>query len=425
MDHPALDPPTRGAHPAAIQPETDMRRAILAAVLALLPGLAPSLAAAERSPLSAEIAATGIAATEARLAALADPAPPDLFALAGLRFLRGVERALQLRWEAGTRADWSELPILRLPIPENPAARAFASSDITALLTGLETDMDGARAALGQLGTADFALEIAMADLWFDINMNGARDAGESVGDVAGLTLGGGRIVAVEVIDPAIRFDSADAAWLAAYTHFLSAFTEIALAYDPAPAVDRVLASSGQIYALWGDTPPDNALDMMFGRQADRVAMVLHALAQKPDPARTQAAHAHLLAMIRDNRRFWNLAAAETDNDREWVPAEGQVSALGILMPPGTADRWQAVLADAEKALTGEMLIPHWRFGAEAGINLQKLFADPPAIDLIAMIQGEGFLPYAERGPRLSPASWRDFERLVQGDAMLFAVFLN
>ena len=120
----------------------------LAAALSLL----PALALAEPSPISAEIAATGLAATEARLAALAEPTPADLFALAGLHFLSGVESALQLRWQTGVQADWSELPILRLPIPENPAARPFSGADLTTLLTGLDADMDSARTALKKRG---------------------------------------------------------------------------------------------------------------------------------------------------------------------------------------------------------------------------------------------------------------------------------
>ncbi len=78
--------------------------------------------------LSTEIGTTGIAATAARLSALPSPTANEAFALAGLRFLSGVERALQLRWQTGVRADWSELPILRLPIPENPAARPFVAA---------------------------------------------------------------------------------------------------------------------------------------------------------------------------------------------------------------------------------------------------------------------------------------------------------
>jgi len=390
--------------------------------LALAFLLAASPASAET--LSEEIARAGIAPTSARLAALPAPTNEELFALAGLRFLGGVEAALQLRWQTGIRADWSELPILRLPVPENPDARPFVPADFTALLTGLDADMEAARAALAQLGDQPLALEIRLADLWFDINMNGTREEGEGVDTVAGL-LAGGRIRGVPVIDPVIRFDTADAAWLSAYTHFLSGFASTALAYDPEPAIQRVIDSSTAIYALWGDTPPPNAMDMMFGRQIDRLAMVLLALSETPDTALAAKAHGHFLSMIAENRRFWALVELEPDNDREWVPNDRQTSALGFAMPPGTGARWQAVLADAEALLTGDKLIPHWRYGAEAGINLKKMFENPPPVDLITWVQGEGFLPYAEKGERISMDSWRDFERLVSGDAMLFAIFLN
>jgi hypothetical protein len=394
-----------------------MRRVLLALALLAAPATAETL--------SEEIARSGIAPTEARLAALASPTNEDLFALAGLRFLGGVEAALQLRWQTGVRADWSELPILRLPIPENPAARPFVPADFTTLLTGLDADMDSARATLTELADKPFALEIRIADLWFDINMNGTRDEGEDVASVAGLTLGGARMIAVPVPDPVIRFDTADAAWLTAYTHFLSGFVSTALAYEPEPAIRRVMDSSAAIYALWGDTPPPNALDMMFGRQVDRIAMVLFALSKTPDKTLALDAHGHFLSMIEENRRFWGLVEVEEDNDREWVPNDRQVSGLGLNVPPGTGERWQAVLADAEAVLKGEALIPHWRFGAEAGINLMKAFENPPAVDLVTWIQGEGLLPYAEKGRRISPAAWNDFERLVSGDAILFAVFLN
>jgi hypothetical protein len=375
--------------------------------------------------ISEEIARSGLAPTEARLATLASPTNEDLFALAGLRFLGGVEAALQLRWQTGVKADWSELPILRLPIPENPDAIPFQAADFSALIRNLDADMDASREALAQLGDKPFALPIRMTDLWFDINANGTRDAGEGIADVTGMALGGGRMFGVAVEDPVITFDTADAAWLSAYTHFLSGFASTALAYDPEPAIQRVIDSSKAIYDLWGTTPPSNAMDMMFGRQVDRAAMVLIALSRTPDQALAQDAHAHFLAMITENRRFWSLVALETDNTGEWVPNDTQVSGIGLMVPPGTGERWQAVLTDAEKALKGELLIPHWRFGAEAGINLKRAFENPPAVDLVTWIQGEGLLPYAEKGPRMSMQSWRDFESFVQGDAMLFAVFLN
>jgi hypothetical protein len=393
--------------------------------LALFLGLSIATPAVADLTLSSEIGANGIAATAARLQTLPAPTPDEAFALGGLRFLSGVERALQLRWQTGVRADWSELPILRLPIPENPAARAFAPADITTLFTGIVADMQAARDALAQV-QGEVGVEIRVSDLWFDINADGKRDEGEAVLAVAGMSLAGIAPWGMEVPqDPVIRFDSADAAWLTAYTHFLSGFAEVALAFDPEPVVARVLASAQSAKALWGATPPPNAMDMMFGRQVDRAAIILLTLQQQPDPARARAAHAHLLSMVDENRRFWTLVEAETDNDREWVPNDRQVSGLGLPMPPGTGARWQAVLADAEKVLKGELLIPFWRFGGEAGIDIHALLQNPPPVDLVTMVQGEAFLPYAKRGPRATADSWREFQSMVQGDAALFAVFLN
>lgn len=403
-----------------------MMRPLLSSTIALLGSLAVSgFAMAEPSALSKELAEKGLKATEERLAALPSPNPPDLFALAGIRFLSGVEAALQLRWQTGLQADWSEIPILRLPIPQNPAARAFTGEDLDTLLQGIDADMGAAREALAQLGDQQFQLEIAMNDLWFDINMNGSRDAGEDVGEVAGLTLGAGRMRSIDIIEPVVRFDTADAAWLNAYTHLLSAFTDVAMAYDPASAVDRVAAANAKIAEFHGTTPFNTAFDMMFGAQADRVAIILYALASKPDQERAASAHQHLLQVIAENRRFWSLVAIETDNDKEWIPNDKQVSGLGINMPPGMAEHWQAVLADAEAILTGKLLVPHWRFGAEAGIDVSLMFKDPPQLDLVSMVQGEGFLPYVRKGPQANAQSWREFERLVLGDSVLFAIFLN
>jgi hypothetical protein len=390
--------------------------------LGLLLASALALPAQAQGTTSAEIAARGIAPVADRLAALPSPAPEDRFALAGLRFLGAVERALQLRWRKGMSADATELPIFRLEIAENPAPEPFLPADVPALLTALNSDMAAARAALDGLESVDFGLEIRLGDLWFDVNGNGTRDPAEDVLAIAGLSLGRG---GPGMADAVVRFDTADAAWLAAYTHLLQGFATLALAFDPAPAITRVLDGQAQMRALQGAAPPENALDMMFGRQVDRLAMVYFALQQQPDPALTRAARDHLLAMVAANRRFWALVEGETDNRAEWVPNDRQVSALGIEMPPGTGAAWQAVLADAEALLTGAKLIPHWRLGSGAGINLARMLDTPAPVDIPAWAQGTGILPWAETGPRVTPEAWRAFTRIVGGDSILFAVMLN
>ena len=58
-------------------------------------------------------------------------------------------------------------------------------------------------------------------------------------------------------------------------------------------------------------------------------------------------------------------------------------------------------------------------------LDVKLLLENPPAIDLVTMIQGEGFLPYARKGPVMSLAAWNDFARMVEGDTLLYATFLN
>jgi hypothetical protein len=398
-----------------------MVRSTIAALylLAACPGMAQDAAG-----ISARLASDGLAPTEAYLAGLADPDPTERFALGGVRFLRAIETTLQTRWRLGINADRTELPVLRLPVPANPSPDPFTPDAIEALFAALIDDLTTARAPLLTIADGDAVdLPIAILDLWFDININGARDPGEGLTEVAGTALTGR---AMRVIDnPVLRFDTADAAWLAAYTHFLSAFGELVLAFEPTAQIDRVSRASRQMDELAAGSGFSNALDMQFGQQVDRLAMIYFALRQQPDPVHTRAAWTHMLDMIASNRVFWTRVAQETDNAGEWVPNDAQDQGLGLPGPKGTGARWLAVLDDAEALLQGTRLIPHWRLRQGAGINLKSLLENPVPVDLAEWAHGIGLLPFAEEGTRISQDNWWAFERLMRGDSMLFVVFLN
>lgn len=391
-------------------------------IAALLFAAGPATAL-DPAAVSRHIAENGLAATETALEA----SPADAttrFALGGVRFLRAIEKTLQTRWRFGINAARTELPILRLPVPPNDTPEPFTPEVITGIFTDLITDMTAARDPLLQIADGDeVSLPIAIEDLWFDVNMNGTREDGEGVIDIGGRVLSRRPPQATD--SPVIRFDTADAAWLAAYTHFLSGLAELVLAFDPTKQIARVSEASAAMDALAPESGYSNAMDMQFGQQVDRLAMIYFALRQQPDATHTRAARLHFLSMIDLNTTFWTRAAAETDNDGEWIPNAGQVQALGIEVPTDTADRWQAVLADARALLDGEKLMPHWRLHKGAGLNLKKMFENPVPVDLAEWIHGIGLLPFAEEGQRVSNESWRDFELMMGGDAILFVVFLN
>ena len=398
-----------------------MRATMLATLLALV----PALAAAQ---ISGEIGRTGLEATEARLAAVASPTDADRFALGGVRFLRTVEQSLQLRWRVGLTDQMQMLPFLRLPLAENPAPAPFDPAMIASLFRAVTTGMDAAREPLSAIpATSDFGVEIALADLWFDVNANATRDTGEDMLDIAGPMMLGWRWAERDPATPApvIRFDVADAAWLSAYTHLLGGIGDVVLAHDPTAAIATTLDAKAAMLAL-RSTPPDIfAMDQSFGESVDIAAIVLAALNQTPDAARATSAHTHFLAMVTDNRRFWAEVALETDNAAEWLPNDAQQSALGLVVPQGAGAAWLNVLADFEGLLNGTKLAPYWRLDAGAGINVGKMFTDPRPIDLAGWIQGADALPYMQRGTVVDAASWTGFENLVGGEAMLFSVFLN
>jgi len=392
--------------------------------LALICATTPAIA---RGDISAAIGADGLARTEADLAAMPAPDANDLFALGGVRFLRAVERALQARFQYGMSGRTMDVPVLRLEVAENPAAEPFYPELIQEIFAGVISDMALAKEPLAAISAdANVAVRIDLGDLWFDINMNDARDNGEGLAELAAGTIIPRRFGnSDKTTPPVIQFDTSDVAWLQAYTHFLSGLSEMVLAYPPASAIERVLKSAGEMRTLVGDAPPTNAFDHLFSTEADLAMMVYLALQQPPQAEHTRAARRHFLEMIRLNRNFWAALDTETDNDAEWIPNARQTSALGVRMPAETGEAWLAILQDAEDLLEGRKLVPHWRYGSQAGVNLKRLLENPVPVNLAEWAQGMGLLPYAEKGQRIGTFNWRNFTRMMRGESMLYVILLN
>lgn len=394
-------------------------------LLVCLLGLLPLPATAQG--ISAEIGQSGIAATRDRLAALTAPDDAERFALGGLLFLGGVEDALQARYAHAFSPELGVIPVLRLTVPENPAPEPFRADLVAEIFAGLTADMAAARAQLAAIPEgSDFGLELRPADLWFDIDGNGARGAGEDFYDVLGMALFGGTRFDPAGLDAiTIRFDLADSRWLQAYAALVEGVAEVVLAFDPTVAIAEVMQAKRDLAAINDGQPMFNALDMNLGSFVDTAAAIQRALAQQPDRARAARALERLGEVVRFNRDFWRLSGLETDDRNEWIPNPAQHSALGLEMPDGAGAQWLAVLADAERLLQGELLLPYWRLSEGAGLNLRRMFEDPRPVDLFAWVQGIGALPYAEAGTRIDSQSWRAFDRMMQGRGMLFAVFFN
>ena len=420
--------------------------------LALVP-LAQAQEAAPVHPVSDILAERGLAAAEGWLTVssyFSDKTETD-FLLGGVRFLRGIERMMQTRWD-NSAAPIAFVPGMRGDLPPNPDGEFDPAFLETALTRGV-SQMERAQGPLKRAAGQEFAATIRITDLWFDVNKDGVKQDAEALTEMfVGLQPPpprremlrdeNGVIIRDEngspiweepeaqpVFDGLIRFDSADADWLAAYVHLVSGVSELVLAADPTPAITRVTESRNKLEAF-GPTFFDAT---GFGDEewVEMASATLLTLRGEPDATHTRAAHEHFRSMIAHNRAFWAEVMEETDNDHEWLPNPSQDSAFGVPVTEEVAEGWQDVLSEMSALLEGEALMPYWRLpnlgerNNGVGINLAKWLQDPGDMDLILWIQGEAVLPYLEKGRIVDTNVMSRFSQLTRGNGLMFAAWFN
>jgi hypothetical protein len=341
------------------------------------------------------------------------------FALGAVQMLRAVEEILQVRYQTYS----GRLPLvpgMAASIPTNPDAR-FDPDFIEQAMTAALNQLRRAEQALETASAGEFGVVIDLDALWLDIDGDGSKSDFEALPFMFGALRGRNEAFTGEV-----RFDTADADWLKAYVHVLSALAEGVLAVDPTPAIRTVVEGRLAMQALGGLTPTFEQPAPLLEVAAD----TLLTLRGVPDAERTRSLHAHLKSAIHHNRQFWAKVETEQDDDREWLPNARQTSAFGVTVDAELAARWQEMLTDFESIVDGDTLLPFWRVRSEdsdmpLGINLKRVLTEPGDMDLVLWIQGSAAVSYLERGPLARGGAWREFQALTGRDALLFAFWLN
>ncbi len=392
----------------------------LAAVMAACGGSTPDANETDASPAWEDaLRSGGLTAAEDLLAGANTDTALD-FALGGIQFLRATEAIMQVRYRH-SEAQLALVPGMRNALPYNPDA-TFDPAFLEIAMTEALTHLARAETTLAGIGGEDFAIEIPVDAIWFDINADGTRQDWESLLDM----MGGLGAQPAEEFDGVIRFDSADAHWLKAYVHVMSGMAELTLAVDPTSAI-RTVAEGRYAMDQLGN------IQGMFleNDDIDSIAAVLLTLRGVPDAERTRAAHMHFRRMIDENKAFWTAVMSETDNDREWLPNPNQTSAFGVEVTQEMADGWQEVLAEMSGFLEGDLLVPYWRFNngwrAETGvgINIAKFLQEPGDMDVILWLHGAGAVPYLENGKLARGDAWDRFSQMTRGDGLILAAWFN
>lgn len=414
-----------------------------ALALWLLPSAAQA-ASAFVEAVQAELYGGRLAAAAAVAERQLETAPDDdqaRFALGATRFLQAVERLGQGLYRHGLTSSEGEfgglgiLPIVRLPVPENPNPEKLTYEGFTAILDRFVADLAAADAALDPIkaGTLDLPLDIGRIRLDLDGDGSGSQD--ETLWRLFVQVAG-----APELPEDADRlpvdFDRSDVPWLQGYCRLLMAIAEFPLAHDWRAAFDSTFhglfpkaglpssALNDKVAAARAGTggPPGDF--MQFAGIVDLVAF-LH-LNNWPvvAPDRMQSVLAHLEAVPRLSRENWRLIRAETDDADEWIPSPKQSGALpGMQVTEEQVEGWMLFLDEFEALLQGRKLLPHWRF--DQGINLRRIFTEPRTFDLVLLIQGAAALPYLEEGELTNRETWQRIVVLFGGQFFRYAVWFN
>lgn len=413
------------------------RVACLLALLLLLPLSAASAAVPEAATALFEartVAERNAALTTLEAAAPADPAVA--YAAGAGEFFTALEILAGGLHRHGFDSPQSfMLPLMRLPVPDNPNPEPLTYEQFRAILVAFRDQLEKSAATLGSVpADADIGMVIDLTHVGIDLNEDGAIAPDESMAAImASLSRGG---IAPDDTAPALafRFDRADGYWLQGYAEFLMAQADFWLAHDFRTMFDgsfHMLFPHAKLPLQDILVPLDGGTGGMLAsewRIADFISLVHLVNWPVIEPERRQAARRHLLEMIRLSREDWKAIRTETDNDREWLPGPQQKGAnplTGLEVGEEQVQAWLAALTVAEDLLEGRVLLPHFRI-ADKGINMKRFFDEPKNFDLVLSITGPAIAPYLESGKILTSDEFDEIQRQFGGAGFLtFALWFN
>lgn len=414
-------------------------------------------------------------ASRARLAA----APEDMqarFGLGSAQFLGAVEHLVQRLHHYGLRSTYQSgsfvmgmgmLPILRLPVPDNPNPEPMTYEALRGVLAGFVDDLGTAEATLAQV-QGEVKLPLNLGHIRLDFDADGqATEAEEITGIIATVTGMRQQPADFDWLD--VGFDGSDALWLRAYCNLLMAIADLPLGYDfhetfnttfrgifpsgvfpPSKVADNDRLIEERMADLRGPPTPDpkadpkafsdwlktdegkrvweQLRDLESKRAAGGIVDLLAFIHQMhwpvADAGRLKDLLGHLQQMVALSRASWTSILAETDDDREWIPNPAQHGVLPAMhVTPDLVSGWMGLLDQLDGILAGKILLPHPRL--MQGVNLRRMLLEPGVFDPILMIQGTGVEPYLEDGPTTDPQVWGRLMQLVRGNFLGYFLWIN
>jgi hypothetical protein len=405
-------------------------RALSVILSLILASLAPLHAQTASELISRHMEAGTVTAGAQNLQRVAAANPADATAVQALGFMQmaqAIETLGQGLYRYGLAAPRGSLiPILRLPVPENPNPEKLDYAKLRAVYVRFLADLAKAEATLARVPpTGDIKFVLDLGKIKLDLKGNSRADELEPFGKILNALGMRGQFESWEV-----AFDRADGTWLRGYTHVLSSFLEFVLAYD----WQETYAATAQHFFIGArdSANPVHRMDSgnpMVARDTpalvDAIAMIHLIRWPLVEPERMKRAHGHLKQVVALSRQNWREVMAETDDDREWLPNPRQKS-RAVTVGEVTEERvaaWLQVMDEFDALLDGRKLLAHWRFAN--GVDMRAFFMEPRPFDLVLWATGHGAMPYLKDGPLVSSETTRQWQMLFGGQFFTYAFWFN
>jgi hypothetical protein len=353
------------------------------------------------------------------------------FGLGVLQFLRAIEELAQDFYHYGLRSITGvSLPFLRLPVPETARPASLDYLHARGIAEKLVRNFGKAEATLAQITDPNVKLPLHFGMIRLDLAGSGHAPQQMNFWRIYSRISENRDITEEKAKDFFITFDRGDVHWLRGYCHLLSSICEIYLAYDSKETFD----CTAHLFFANVDTPYkflnhgkkvhtiNNDIDLL-----DVVALIHTIHCPLAEPPRMQNALHHWEAVTAQSRESWKYIMSETDDDHEWIPNPKQTGVLpNAHVTAEMVTAWLTMMSEIDKLLAGELLIPFWRGDGTQGINVRKVFTDPPRhLDIVLWVQGTAAAPYLQRGQMTKGATWRGVRAVFGGNFPGFAVWFN
>lgn len=352
------------------------------------------------------------------------------FELGLVQFLEAVQELAQDLYRFGLKSSSTlNLPILRIPLPENTTPELLTYEQARNIMLRFLNNLMRCESTLAQINRRDVKVPLHFGLVRLDLNGDGQCSDDETLWRLYSQLNHRYDVTAEKAETFYIKFDRGDVHWLRGYCHLLSSICEIYLAHDTRETFER----TAHLFFTRVDSPYSFLVRGKHTRsiggdtQVIDIVALIHLIRWRVvEPVRMTAALAHLEAVVDQSHESWKHIMAETDDDHEWLPNPKQTGVIpGVHVTQEMVDSWQYMMTQAGKVLRGELLVPFWRAEDARGINVRRVFLEQKQFDLVLWVQGTEAAPYLEEGTSTDPDLWPRLQRAFGRDFPGFAIWFN